>query len=250
MLPLLLLLLAATAAAAAELLMLLLLLLHGTTRSWHHGHLGALVVAQTKLYKHCHPWIQAGQAETWSPAIPLSARPQHTLPLAWLPLASPCVHGCRLLTPCPCLHGPCFCDLPMLPRLWAQFQVPFIIETIHGEDVAIGTWIGRASKHHAEVCMVHCAFVKRVHRQVVVDHVACLHGLFRRLRRFRRPRLLRRCPALLCRLFKRIRCLRLLRHLRLFRRCNHRFIDALVLSFWCLKRRSHLITEASLARFW
>ena len=136
----------------------------------------------------------------------------------------------------------------MLPRLWAQFQVPFIIETIHGEDVAIGTWIGRASKHHAEVCMVHCAFVKRVHRQVVVDHVACLHGLFRRLRRFRRPRLLRRCPALLCRLFKRIRCLRLLRHLRLLRCYNHLLIDALFLCFWCLIRRSHLITEACLRR--
>ena len=49
-LPLLLLLLAATAAAAAaQLLLLMLLLVHMTTRSWHHGPLGARVVAQTKF---------------------------------------------------------------------------------------------------------------------------------------------------------------------------------------------------------
>ena len=103
MLPLLLLLLAATAAAAAAAIADAIAAATACDDTlvapWASG---TLVVAQTKLYKHGHPWIQAGQAETWSPAIPLSMRPQHPLPLAWLPLAS---HGFRLLTPCPCLHG-------------------------------------------------------------------------------------------------------------------------------------------------
>ena len=66
------------------------------------------------LHKHCQLWIQARQPDTRSPAIPLSARPQHPLPPAWLPLASPCVHGFRLLA----LGTHNFSDtLPRLPRL-------------------------------------------------------------------------------------------------------------------------------------
>ena len=114
MLPLLLQLLAATAAAAAaataDAIAAATACDDTLVAPWASG---TLVVAQTKLYKHGHPWVQAGQAETCSPAIPLSARPQHPLPPAWLPLASPCVHGFRLLA----LGTQGFSDtLPKLPR--------------------------------------------------------------------------------------------------------------------------------------
>ena len=66
------------------------------------------------LHKHCQLWIQARQPDTRSPAIPLSARPQHPLPPAWFPLASLCIHGFRLLALG--THG--FSDtLPRLPWL-------------------------------------------------------------------------------------------------------------------------------------
>ena len=108
-----------------------------------------------------------------------------------------------------------------------QLQKPGDTEIAQGEHVAIVAWmacpftgivvtrrdgVDRIDKHEAEVSKAQRTFEKSVHHQIVRHCAALLHGLPRRLR--------------------------LLRHR------NHLILDALLLGFWCLRRRNHPIREA------
>ena len=97
--------------------LLLLLLLAATAAAAAAATADATTAATAYDDTLVAPWASGGSGggpnkivQTWPsvdsgwtsgdlnrPAIPLSPRPQHPLPLAWLPLASPCVHGFRLL---------------------------------------------------------------------------------------------------------------------------------------------------------